>query len=168
MNPFDNPRLYIDQLNKSDAAYRVGAEARNTIRTAIMADRLENLGVALSDVDALEGAEYAVLYDECTQAADEFLSIWGLTIRGYAPDADEAGQIIEDQAVRVEVRSLFGFLRHARVWIQGREVGVFGWSQAVADFVGDVQSAVFATRQSQRAAFSGVYNEYPGPMAGAR
>jgi len=146
---------FLTKLNELDPAFRVGGEAQHTIRQALIVRWLDRCGLPASAAMDMDGAEYAEMFDRAQRVAARYLRAFGPWVRGYAPDLQEAGAVIDGEAVRVEVRSVAGFVRQVRVWVQGAEVGVSAWGLRVRAFVDAVRADVFESMASQRAQYGG-------------
>lgn len=147
---------FVTKLNELAPELRIGGEAQHTIRQALIVRWLDRAGMPASAYMDLDGADAAVMFDRAQRIAARYLRLYGLLIAGWAPDAHEAGAIVDDEAVRVEVRTAFGFIRRVRVWVQGEMVGVMAWSMGVRDLVEATRSAVFAACADERARFNGL------------
>lgn len=156
---------FVESINQMPPEFRVDGEALHTVRQAVVTRWLDRQGLPASAFMALDGADYAEAFDRAQRVALRYLRLFGALVRGYAPDAREAGAVVEGRAVRVEVRTLHGHRRMVRTWVQGELVPSYHWTGPVREFADRVLADVFEATAPQRAAYHG-YRPIPMLSAG--
>ena len=145
---------FIDLLNSKSPEFRIGNEARHTVRAAV--DRRHTATARRLAFASLAGADWADLHDHADQVAERYLRLFGLLINGYAPDLHEAGSVIDGQAVRVEVWTAYGFTRRVRVQVQGDDVPATSWFGAVRAYADQIAHRVYESLALERAGYAGL------------